>query len=61
MGGGAVITGIFLGQLRARVTIGSMAAGGPVVFALAMLGAAWIEHLLPLCATLQAGERPCTT
>ncbi|WP_171938599.1 MFS transporter [Herbaspirillum rubrisubalbicans] len=55
MGGGAVIAGIFLGQLRARVTIGSMAAGAPVVFALAMLGAAWIEHLLSLCAALLAG------
>ncbi len=55
MGGGAVIAGVLLGRLRARLSIGTMAAGGPAVFAVTMLGAAWIPHLLPLCAALVAG------
>jgi predicted MFS family arabinose efflux permease len=55
LGGGAVITGVFMGRLRSILSIGMLSNGATVMFAASMLGAAHLTLLLPLCIALVLG------
>lgn len=55
MGGGAVSAGVCLGRLRAYLSLNVLTSGASALFAAAMVAAAYLDEMLPLCAALMLG------